>query len=42
MAVIYVALITKGLRKFSSVPTTIKDEVRHLLIDLELEHLIDE
>lgn len=42
MAVIYVALIEKGIRKFSSVPTTVKEKVRELLIALELEFLIDE
>jgi len=42
MAVIYVALIIKGKRTFSSVPATIKEQVRQLLIDLELEELIDE
>jgi hypothetical protein len=42
MAVIYVALIIKGKRKFSSVPAAIKEQVREILIDLELEDLIDE
>lgn len=42
MAVIYVALIIKGKRTFSSVPATIKEQVRQMLIDLELEELIDE
>ena len=42
MAVIYVALIIKGKRTFSSVPEIIKEQVRQLLIDLELEELIDE
>lgn len=42
MAVIYVALIIKGKRTFSSVPATIKEQVRQILIDLELEELIDE
>lgn len=42
MAVIYVALIVKGKRTFSSVPACIKEQVRELLIDLELEDLIDE
>ena len=34
MAVIYVALIVKGKRTFDSVPETIKDQVKELLIDL--------
>ena len=42
MATIYVALIIKGKRTFSSVPERIKEEVRQILIDLELEYLIDE
>lgn len=42
MVTIYVALIIKGLRKYSSVPETIKAKVRQMLIDLELEDLIDE
>ena len=42
MAVIYVALIIKGKRTFASVPETIKEKVRELLIDLELEELITE
>jgi len=41
MAVIYVALIIKGKRTFSSVPKIIKEAVREILIDLELEELID-
>lgn len=42
MAVIYVALIIKGKRTYSSVPEVIKPKVREILIDLELEDLIDE
>lgn len=42
MAVIYVALIVKGKRTFDSVPETIKDQVKELLIDLELETLMGE
>jgi hypothetical protein len=42
MAVIYVALIVKGKRTFASVPETIKEKVRVLLIDLELEELVTE
>ena len=42
MAVIYAALIVKGKRTFASVPETIKEKVRELLIDLELEELITE
>lgn len=42
MAVIYVALIIKGKKTFSQVPDRIKEQVRQLLIDLELEELIEE
>jgi hypothetical protein len=42
MAVIYVALIVKGKRTFAQVPAVIKEQVRELLIDLELESLIEE
>lgn len=42
MAVIYVALIVKGKRTYSSVPARIKPQVKQMLIDLDLEDLIDE
>ena len=42
MAAIYVALIIKGKRTYSSVPSTVKAKVREMLIDLELEELISE
>lgn len=42
MATIYVALIIKGKRAFSSVPSKLKPEVRQMLIDMELGYLIDE
>lgn len=42
MAVIYVALIVKGKRTYDSVPDLIKPQVKELLIDLELDHLITE
>lgn len=42
MAVIYVALIIKGKRTFESVPATLKQQVKELLIDLELESLVTE
>ena len=42
MAVIYVALIIKGKKTFEQVPDRLKEQVRQLLIDLELEELIDE
>ena len=42
MAVIYVALIIKGKRTFASVPETLKEAVRAMLKDLDLESLIVE
>lgn len=42
MAVIYVTLIIKGLRTYSSIPVTVKEKVRELLVALEMEELIDE
>lgn len=42
MAVIYVALIVKGKRTYESVPATVKEQVREMLVDLELEALITE
>lgn len=40
MAVIYATLIVKGKRTFASVPAILKEQVRQMLIDLELEELI--
>lgn len=42
MAMVYVALVVKGIRTYSSVPSKIKPEVKQLLIDMDLEYLIDE
>ncbi len=42
MAMVYVSLIIKGRRTFSSVPTLLKRQVADILIDLELEYLIDD
>lgn len=42
MAVIYVALIVKGKRTYTSVPAVLKEQVKEILIDLELEDLITE
>lgn len=40
MAMIYVSLIVKGLKTFSDVPDTLKEQVRQILIDIDCEHLI--
>lgn len=42
MAVIYVALIIKGLRTYASVPAVLKPQVKELLLALELDSLITE
>lgn len=42
MAVIYVALIVKGIRAYASVPEVIKPKVKELLEQLELNDLITE
>jgi len=42
MAVIYATLIVKGVKTFSEVPATIKEQVRQVLIDLDCEALIVE
>lgn len=42
MAVIYVALIVKSKRTYASVPAVLKEQVKEMLIDLELEDLITE
>lgn len=42
IASIYVALILRGKRTYSSVPTRLKAEVKQALTDIEREDLIDE
>lgn len=42
MAVIYVALIIKGLRTYASVPEKLKPQVKELLEQLELGGLATE
>ena len=42
MAMIYASLIIKGLKKFTDVPTTLREQVRQILIDLDCAHLIVE
>lgn len=41
MAVIYATLIIHGKRTFASVPEVLKEEVRQILIDLEMGHLAE-
>ena len=42
MAVIYATLIVKGKKKFVDVPEIIKEQVRQILIDLEVPELATE
>ena len=42
MAAIYVALLIKGKKTWAQIPERIKEQVREMLIDLELEYLIEE
>lgn len=42
MVAIYVALIVKGKRSYSSVPAVIRPKVKQALVDLELEYLMSE
>ena len=39
MAVIYATLIVKGKKTFNDVPEKIKDQVREVLVDLDLAEL---
>ena len=39
MAVVYATLIIKGKKNIDDVPTRIRDEVKQVLIDLDLEAL---
>lgn len=42
MAIIYATLIVNGKKTFAQVPALIKEQVRQVLIDLELEELAQE
>lgn len=42
MAVIYATLIVKGKKTFSDVPAKIKEQVKEVLIDLEVPELAAE
>ena len=39
MAAVYATLIVKGLRTFDSVPALVQDQVKEILVALELEEL---
>lgn len=41
MAVIYATLIVKGKKTFEEVPEKIKDQVKEILIDLEVPELAE-
>lgn len=42
MAVIYATLIIKGTRTIESVPVVIREQVKQILIELELPELTNE
>lgn len=39
MAAVYATLIVKGLRTFDSVPALVQDQVKEILVALELKEL---
>ena len=39
MAVIYAQLVLKGKRKFSQVPARIQDQVKEILVDMDLDNI---
>lgn len=39
MAVIYAQLVIKGKRKFSQVPARIQEQVKDILLDMDLENI---
>lgn len=41
MAIIYATLIIKGKKTFAQVPATIKQQVKEILIDLEVPELAE-
>lgn len=41
MAVIYATLIVKGKKTINDVPATLKEQVKQILIDLEVPELAD-
>lgn len=41
MAVIYATLIVKGKKTFSQIPVKLKEQVREILIDLEVPELAE-
>lgn len=41
MAVVYATLIVKGVKTFDQVPALIKEQVKQVLIDLEVPELAE-
>jgi hypothetical protein len=39
MVMLYVSCVIRGIKKFSDVPITLKEDVRRILISEGLEHL---
>ena len=42
MAVVYATLIVKGVKTYAQVPAKLKDQVKQILIDLDLSDLVTE
>jgi len=41
LAMLYATYIIKGLKKYSDVPSLLKEEVRQILIDMNMGHLAE-
>lgn len=41
MAEVYVTLIIRGARTFAQVPITLKEQVKQVLIELDIGHLAE-
>ena len=41
MAIVYATLIIKGRKTFADVPSALKEQVRQILIDLDLPELAE-
>lgn len=41
LALLYATYIIKGMKHFSEVPNLLKDEVRQILIDMDMGHLAE-
>ena len=41
MALMYATYIGKGMKKFSDVPKMLKDDVKQVLVDMDMGHLAE-